>query len=499
MKKINVLIYVLLFCLGIGTANAGGGMLTLSSTTFPATSCGTLGANGAIEITATGGVSPYTYQWSNGQTTATAIHLAAGSYTCTVTDSVGHTASINKLVQNSTRAAVITSQTNPQCNGAGWGTATVILKNGVYPCGYTWSNGQTTSTASLLTPGTYTVTVVDNFGCGGATRVTITQPAVLTTSSSTTTTSACNQSTGSATITATGGTAPYTYSWAPSGGTSALATNLAAGSYTCTIRDHNGCGATNSKIVQNTGAVISINGQTNVLCNGSSNGAAKVTMTGGTAPYTYLWSSGATTSIATNLAANTYTVTITDNNGCEGLTRVTITQPALLRDSITTSSCATSDSGSGSGSATVLAKGGTAPYTYAWSPSGGSAATGVRLSPGTYTVTVTDRNKCSTQALATVDLCPIIIRDAAVKSVPNTEYNITLYPNPNNGQFTVTGLEEGGTVEMYNTMGALVRIVSVNDNTMQFNTSDLASGIYLLRVISKNGTIIAQRKMVKTL
>ncbi|MDM1405983.1 hypothetical protein HX039_18070, partial [Myroides marinus] len=211
------------------------------------------------------------------------------------------------------------------------------------------------------------------------------------------------ESNGSAIVSVSGGTAPYTYSWAPSGGTAATATGLAPGNYTVTVTDANACTTTASVTIdQPTAPLTTTTSKTDVSCNGESNGTATVTATGGTAPYTYSWApSGGTAATATGLAAGTYTVTVTDANACTTTASVTIDQPTAPLTT-TTSKTDVSCNGESNGTATVTATGGTAPYTYSWAPSGGTAATATGLAAGTYTVTITDANACTTTVTATI-------------------------------------------------------------------------------------------------
>ncbi|KAF2340120.1 SprB repeat-containing protein, partial [Flavobacterium ginsenosidimutans] len=162
----------------------------------------------------------------------------------------------------------------------------------------------------------------------------------------------------------------YTYSWAPSGGTAATATGLSAGNYTVTVTDANSCSANANVIINEPTALTASISKTNVSCNGGTNGSAAVSVTGGTGAYTYLWApSGGTAATASGLIAGTYTVTVTDANLCQTTETVTIDEPAALTASTTKTDvlCSQADNGT----ATVTASGGTGPYTYSWSPSGG--------------------------------------------------------------------------------------------------------------------------------
>ncbi|WP_158960422.1 MBG domain-containing protein [Myroides fluvii] len=204
------------------------------------------------------------------------------------------------------------------------------------------------------------------------------------------------EATGSATVTVTGGTAPYTYAWNQGvASTTNEATNLVAGTYTVTITDDKGCEIAQTFTISQPTALVVTPSQTNVICYGEANGSAKVEVTGGTAPYTYTWDNGvtSTTNEATNLVAGTYTVTITDDKGCEIAHAFTISQPTALE--ATPSQTNVICYGEANGSAKVEVTGGTAPYTYAWNQGIASTtneATG--LTVGTYTVTITDDKGC---------------------------------------------------------------------------------------------------------
>jgi hypothetical protein len=134
--------------------------------------------------------------------------------------------------------------------------------------------------------------------------------------------------------------------------------------------------------------------QTNIACNGTATGAASITVGGGVAPYTYIWSNGATTSSVTGLAPGVYSVTATDANGCSTSRNFTITQPTAIN--VTSSQTNVSCNGGSNGTATVTANGGVGPYTYSWAPMGGTAATATGLVAGTYSVTITDQYGCQT-------------------------------------------------------------------------------------------------------
>jgi len=320
------------------------------------------------------------------------VTAACGSQTATVTVA----ASGGALTVNSA------AQTNVSCNGGCNGSATVSVSGGTAPYTYSWSpSGGNAATASALCAGTYTCTVTDANGCIGTHIFTITQPPALVVTPTQVNVSCNGGCNGTATATVSGGTPAYTYAWTPSGGTGATASGLCAGTYTCTIHDANGCLITQTYTITQPVVLTATQSQVNVTCNGGCNGSATVTASGGTPAYTYAWApSGGNAATASSLCAGTYTCTITDSHGCVITKIFTITQPPAL--TVTGTQVNVSCNGGCNGSATVTAGGGTPAYTYAWTPSGGNAATASSLCAGTYTCTITDSHGCVITKIFTI-------------------------------------------------------------------------------------------------
>ncbi len=364
---------------------------------------------GSASVTVTGGTGAYTYSWApSGGTASTATGLSAGTYTVTITDANNCQATESFTIsQPPVLTAIPVAQTNIACYGSATGSATVTATGGTGTYTYSWApSGGTNATAIGLTAGTYVVTITDVNSCTATQAFTISQPsAALSATTSATTVSCYGGANGTATVSVTGGTPGYTYSWAPYGGTSATAIGLEAGAYNVTITDFNGCILTENVTVGSPAQFATNFTKTDVSCNGGSNGSATVTVTGGTGAYTYSWApSGGTAATASGLSAGTYTVTITDANACTATQTVTIAQPVLL--TATSSKTDVTCSGASNGSATVIARGGTGTYTYLWAPSGGTAATATGLSPGNYTATITDANGCFTTQTVTITTTP---------------------------------------------------------------------------------------------
>ncbi len=359
------------------------------------------GSSGTATVAVTGGTTPYSYSWNTtpAQTTATATNLPIGTYTVVVTDANGCGQTDSTSIAQPTALTATATHTDVFCNGGNNGTATVTATGGTTPYSYSWNStpAQTTATASNLPAGTYTATVTDANGCIKRDTVTLVAPAALSVSPTQTNVSCNGGSNGSAAITVSGGTAPYSYSWntTPAQTTTSIS-NLAAGSYQATVTDSNGCVQTVLVTITQPAVLLPSTAQTNISCNGSSDGTATITASGGTAPYSHSWNTTPvqTTASISSLIAGTYTDTVTDANGCTQTAQVTITQPAALTATATHTDVQCN--GGNNGSATVVASGGTAPYSYSWnSTPAQTTATASNLPAGTYTVIVTDANGCT--------------------------------------------------------------------------------------------------------
>ena len=408
--------------------------LTPASQTNIACNGGTTGA--ATVNVANGGAGDYTYNWTpgnpTGDGTTSVTGLSAGTWTCTVTDANGCTASQSFTVTQPAEALNLTpaSQTNIACNGGTTGAATVnVATGGAGGYTYNWTPGNPigdgTTSVTGLSAGTWTCTVTDANGCTASQSFTVTQPAeALNLTPASQTNIACNGgTTGAATVNvATGGAGGYTYNWTPGNpigdGTTSV-TGLSAGTWTCTVTDANGCTASQSFTVTQPAEALNLTpaSQTNIACNGGTTGAATVNVaTGGAGDYTYNWTPGnptgdGTTSV-TGLSAGTWTCTVTDANGCTASQSFTVTQPTILSANTVVDANATCN-GATDGAATASATGGTAPYTYSWSNAATTASI-VGVAAGTYDVTITDANGCTDTASVTITEPVALVASAMV-------------------------------------------------------------------------------------
>lgn len=447
-------------CSGTATATvAPAPPFSISVTGSNITTCGA--ANGVANANIITGTGPFTYAWSNGGNTASITGLVAGTYSVTVTNGVGCLATGSITLTAPPPVFVTINATPLVCVGAATGTATAIVSGGTAPFSFLWNTGATTQTISNLAPGIYSVTVTDAVGCqDDATTVIAAAPAVIVNIAGTNI--VCGPgNTGSASALVNGGTPPFTYLWS-TGATTVGVTGLVEGTYSVTVTDANGCsGQDNISIDIIDNLTVNIIKQ-NVLCFGGSTGSAAASGSGGTAPYSFVWSTGSTNAAINNLTAGSYSVTITDANGCTATNTTTVTQPPVLN--VTLNATALVCTGASNGSASATATGGTQPYTYAWS-NGGSSSTINNLGAGTFTVTVTDANGCQKTATATINQAPpvdIAIESEQVFCGPEDSGDATVVVNSGTPPFTYTW-SNGSTAESIENIGDGAYSVTVID------------------------------------
>jgi uncharacterized repeat protein (TIGR01451 family) len=284
---------------------------------------------GTATATVTGGTPPFTYLWSNGQTVANATGLTAGTYAITITDANGcfissqMDSSMYAYIQNSSPITGTTTSTGTTCAN---GTATVSgLTGGTAPYTYVWNTTppQFTATATGLNSGSYYCLVTDAGGCTYNGYAYVNQLPNGLTGTTTSTPETCLQANGTATVTVSGGTAPYTYLWS-NGATTQTITGLSYGGYSVTVTDANSCPKIKWVSVHRV-EPLNLSFTTTAPNCSNANGSIACTVTGGTAPYTYQWSNGGTASSISGLSQGYYYVAVTDANGCTDYNSVHLT------------------------------------------------------------------------------------------------------------------------------------------------------------------------------
>lgn len=385
--------------------------------------------NGSFNITPSGGTGPYNVAITNGVATQTmtgvpgvtatpVTNLCSGVYTITVTDVKGCVRSFTTNL-NQPPQLVPNGVTNTiTCFGACNGSALVSPTGGTSPYTYSWvsstSTPSTASTSSIgnLCPGVVTMTVTDSQTCTATYSATVTQPTSITLTSNQTNLVCSTICNGNATVTASGGTPGYTYSWVPMGSSNPTSTGLCAGPYTVTVTDNLNCSKQITFTLTAPPTLTASPTQTNVLCNGASTGSINLNPSGGTPGYTYVWSPPvSTTSTAVNLPAQVYSYTITDIQACPFSGTVAITEPPALSLSVSQTNVTCPSICNGTANANL--SGGTSPYTYTWTPGGAplvgqGTASVTNLCAGNFSLNVRDANNCSTSTTFTITQPPPI-------------------------------------------------------------------------------------------
>ena len=426
---------------------------------------GTATATASIQVS--GGTSPYSYSWSpGGGTLSNASGLLAGNYSVMVTDVFGCTHSKNITITQPSALGNSNAINDATCFGSSDGSAQVFVTGGVVPYTYQWSQGGTTTAfASALTAGNYSVIISDANACTRMAAITIGQPSAVSLSTSSTP-AMCGGSDGTASVTASGGTGSYQYLWLPTGGTASSAQNLSAGTYTIRVTDAQSCSASAQvHVVNSNGLSSAVSTKNDVTCHGGNNGSAAIVASNGNPPYTYSWSpSGGTSAGASGLTTGIYTVTIQDILGCINIQQVNILEPPALSFSV--SSLAVSCFGGNDGEATANVSGGTPPYSYQWSPTGGTSVSAQNLLAGNYSLLITDDHSCTSAQSFVVDQSTqiqisVVSTDASC-GLNNGE--VTLSMNGGVGPYSILWPASGDTLASRSNLISGSYIVQVRDS-----------------------------------
>lgn len=432
------------------------------------------GANtGAITISVSGGTGTINVSWNGGQSTTTINGLTAGTYTVTATDATSCTASASYVVNEppvlSFAAPVISNAT---CVSGGSITASASGGNGTIA--YSWSNGSSGATISNLSAGAYTVTATDQNNCSISASYNVgAAPNAVVISNPVITPVSCNGSNnGAITITTSGGSGPLSVTWS----TGATGTNsisgLTAATYGVTVNDPTGCSASSAFVVSEP-ALLVINPATitNAGC-GVNNGSITANVTGGTLAYTYNWTQQSNSQTYTgqtisNLGADTYGLTVTDQNNCSATATYSITQPTPLTFSQSSTNVTCFGGNDGSAAITILT--GNGGYQYNWNGTGAGASNSLGgLGAGTVNVTVTDINCSGTATFSITEPPQIVITQTSLTDV------------------TCFGATDGGIV--ISTSGGTGTIgVNWSNGVTTTTNNGLAAGVYTVTATDQSG------------
>jgi large repetitive protein len=476
-------------------------------------------SDGNIDLVVTGGTPGYTYSWTStdGYTSSTEdpSNIPAGEYSVTVTDDNGCQIATTiiltepiELVQDIT-SPTFPSGDNISCFEFNDGTIDYTVTGGSPIYTYTWTTSDGTGLIidaedqGGLTTGTYTVTVTDLNGCQITETITLTEPVILTSSLDPSiyaggfNLSGCDPD-GSIDLTVVGGSPGYTYSWNGGTYTTEDINTLPAGDYEVVVTDINGCTTTSTiTLIEPSGLTIDATSPTyasgdNISCFGLSDGNIDLVVTGGTPGYTYSWTStdGYTSSTEdpSNIPAGEYSVTVTDDNGCQIATTIILTEPIELVQDITSPTFPSGDNIScfefNDGTIDYVPSGGSPGYTYVWSTTDGSGITQGQedqenLTAGTYQVVMTDINGC--QQTTTITL------------IEPTPLTIGLTPSIYAGGFNLSGCAPDGSIDATVGGGSPGYIYSWSPTSqVSEDITDLPAGTYTVTVTDINGCIITE-------
>ena len=453
--------------------NTGTNNLSLNVATL-ATSCFGSTDGNAVAV-ANGGMMPYMYAWSTGDSTNTSSNLTAGTYTATVTDANGNMAiDTFEIVEPAQLVGGMFTQQG--CTGGSSGSATVTVSGGIFPYTYAWSTGDSTQMIFGLSTGTYGVTVTDGNGCVIDFSDFLVQPTEVNVNPVPTSPSCFANSDGFISASVWGGTQPYTFLW-NDGQTSQTAVGLIAGNYSVTVTDTQGCTAVGNVVLDGGNPIdVTVQGISTVSCLGDTDGALLVNAFGGSGQgYSYVWANGDTGAFADSLASGFHMLTVTDDGtGCTHIDSVFVNSPLALNSFLNpTPTCG----GSSDGIIEAVPSGGTLPYTYLWD-NGATTQIISGLSIGNYAVTITDINGCTTT------------NNIQLTEIPNA-FSGTIITTP----VTCTAGNDGTAIAVPSGGNAPFTYLWSTGSTDTMITG-LAGGGYIVTITDANGCNIIQSASV---
>jgi PKD repeat protein len=450
--------------------------------------------DGEATASIVGGCLPYSFLWSDNQTTQTAFGLSAGTYAVVVTDANGTQATDTVILKrpealetDSIATSAYIGGGNVSCFGSVDGAININVIGGSdcsnYSFAWTGPNGFTSTDEDLtgLEAGTYTVTVTDASGCVHTESITLTSPNPISVVASPNSyngfgVSCFDGEDGRINLTVSDGTAPYTFAWSTTDGSASAngaATDdidtLSAGTYVVVATDANGCQLSKTvTLTEPTDIVLVSTDTTLVSCNGDANGEFVVVASGGVPSYSFVWSNGDIDPILNAVGVGVYEVIVTDINGCLDSLELEMTEPTALDVAVlqTTDVTCFDDDG---GSATIDASGGVSPYDYSWITIGQNTQTASDLSAGDYIYEVTDANGCA--VTDTVEILQpdqiILVTSNDTTVCPETLVPLSVEASGGGGTYLITwenGLGFGTTYDGFFTQTTNVGVTAIDQN-----------------------------------
>jgi len=423
---------------------------------------------------------PYSFDWNTGDTTSSIGSLTAGIYTCTVTDNDGHEEEVEFNISQPQKM-VLNFNIIPSSCAFGSGEVSVEVFNGTGSIDYLWNDVNATTDSVIMNASNqwYTVTVTDANGCTEVDSTFVGAAGSGLVGQTLDSDENCGNSDGSLTQQMFIGNPPYSYAW-NTGSTSQTASGLSAGIYTVTVTDAIGCTEVYADTVHERFAVIDkTSGVIDNPCYESNAASITVSITSGTAPFSYTWSHGDSVGSVSSLFNGSYSVTVTDSAGCTDTASYVISSP----DSIEVVSVVDSaNEGFCDGSITLSTSGGVPGYTYTWSHDAGlSGNMADNLCAGDYQITIKDANNCLRSVSIEVD--------SVLGIVDNFRGNLKVFPNPVTNQLFLSGDVQGiSTLAILDISGRPLK----RWNTFDFgplNVEELAKGSYFLIIEHRHNEV----------
>lgn len=408
-------------CTASASATITQSSLIVLSASADSVACGA--STGHVNVTVSGGGGGFTFLWSNGATTQNLNAVGAGHYILTVTDVGGCTDTTSADVTQINAPVVNLSATAVTCFGGNNGTVNSTVTGGTPAYTYQWSNGALSQNITGITAGTYVLTVHDAGSCIIVDSIFVTGPPAINIFVNKRDESCFGSTDALITVIPNGGNAPYTYLW-NNGSTSSQLSNLPVNTYSVTVTDASSCTAQIQSIVVSQPQALSLTmAATPQSCLQKLDGTATASTSGGTAPYSYLWSNNRTGNSIASLAANLYSVTVTDANNCTATDSVTvgIAPVMVITKTIEQPVCAPVNNGS----IQLAITGGNPAYSYLWS-NGSIASLNANLGEGTFYVTVTDSRGCTINDSTVLNYQQAISVDAGNDVIINLGQNTLL-------------------------------------------------------------------------
>lgn len=428
------------------------------------------------------------YLWSTGQSTQSIVITASGTYQLTVTNNDGCSATGSYVFSVPANLTLEVVQTvSISCPGNNDAAITFSSTGGIGQKTFTLTHLTTgnetvfpaAGTATGLSPGNYSMVVKDGNNCTVNSTFSILEPAPLNLQLTTQNESTAGAQDGSATVNAIGGTTPYgVVNWS-NGQTGNTVSGLAPGNYSVSLTDANGCPVIETFIISPGGCTLTASYTvTNVSCHGGNNGTISLDLSNEADPVAFQWSNGQTGSapVLQNLSAGTYSVTLTDQNSCTAIIEnMVVNQPLPVSSELTITHESTP--GAKDGTASISVQGGTGSYVINWS-NGTSGASVSNLTPGEYSVTVTDSNGCTQSQV-------FVINAGSTGTVNAGLVEVKVYPVPTSGLLYLDLPENGQTVlRLFRMDGKEIKVDSAKS---PIDLSQVENGVYFLQILLNDG------------